>query len=117
RPASDLPASRRAPADRIGRLVAERLVQTHEVGRCTYLYPALSAAQAHAGTPLAMVEVGASAGLTLVPDRYAYDYGTGCLHGDPGSPLVLSCELRGPHRPPLDRRLGIAWRAGIDLTR
>jgi len=115
-PAADLLAFIRTHADRIGRLVAERLVQTHEVGRCTYLYPALLAAQAHAGTPLAVVEVGASAGLTLVPDRYAYDYATGHLHGDPASPLVLSCELRGPHRPPLDRRLDITWRAGIDLN-
>lgn len=115
-PSADLSAFVRRHRDSIGHLVAERLVQTHEVGRCAYLYPALIAAQEHAGGPLAAVEVGASAGLTLVPDRYAYDYDTGRLYGDPDSPLVLPCELRGPLHPPLGAPLDISWRAGLDLN-
>lgn len=98
-------------------IVATRLVQTNEAGRNAYLYPALLTAQRLGGDrPVALIEVGASAGLTLVPDRYAYDYGTGVLHGDPTSPLVLSCTLRGSHTPPLTGPLSVAWRTGIDLN-
>ncbi len=102
--------------DQVAEIVATRLVQTHEVGRCAYLYPALTAARCHADAPLAAIEIGPSAGLTLVPDRYAYDYGTGPTVGAPDSPLTLTSELRGPHRPPLDGGPEIVWRAGIDLN-
>lgn len=96
-------------------IVATRLVQTNEPGRCGFLYPALLAARSLGGDrPLALIEVGASAGLTLVPDRYAYDYGTGERHGDPASPLVLSCALRGELSPPLTGPLPVTWRTGID---
>jgi hypothetical protein len=70
------------------------------------------------GSPLGLVEVGASAGLLLIPDRYAYDYGAGGRHGDPTSPVQLTCELRGrtpsflQEKAPLD----IGWRAGCDLN-
>ncbi|MGH3929194.1 MAG: DUF2332 family protein [Pseudonocardiaceae bacterium] len=86
--------------DQITAIVATRLVQTNEPARSSYLYPALlTAERLGGGQPLALIEIGPSAGLTLVPDRYAYDYGTGTLHGDPASPLVLHCALRGdpPH--------------------
>lgn len=102
--------------DQITHLVATRLVQTHEVGRSTYLHAGLLAAQQLAQTPLAAIEIGPSAGLTLLTDRYAYNYGTGHIHGDPQSPLTLNCELRGPLRPPLEQPLTIAWRSGIDLN-
>jgi hypothetical protein len=63
--------------------------------------------------PLALLEVGASAGLCLLPDRYAYDYGAGVI-GDRASPVLLSCEPHGP--VPLPRGLPqVVWRRGIDL--
>ncbi|MGH3914317.1 MAG: DUF2332 domain-containing protein [Pseudonocardiaceae bacterium] len=106
-----------AHRDQLTTIVATRLVQTNEPGRNAYLYPALLTAQRLGGDrPLALIEVGSSAGLTLVPDRYAYDYGIGVLHGDPASPLVLSCTLRGPHLPPLTGPLSVAWRTGVDLN-
>ena len=49
--------------------------QTNEAGRCAVLLPVLAALP----QPLALLEVGASAGLCLYPDRYAYRYGD---HGD-----------------------------------
>ncbi|MBV9139750.1 MAG: DUF2332 domain-containing protein [Pseudonocardiales bacterium] len=101
--------------DQIAELVATRFVQTQEPGRAAYLYPALLLAQHLAAPdPLAVIEIGPSAGLTLVPDRYAYRYDTHPA-GDPDSPLVLHCALRGG-TPPLDQPLRITWRAGIDLN-
>ncbi|MGH3683753.1 MAG: DUF2332 family protein [Pseudonocardiaceae bacterium] len=102
--------------DQIIAIVATRLVQTNEPARSSYLYPALLAAQRlGGGQPLALIEIGPSAGLTRVPDRYAYDYGTGALHGDPTSPMVFSCALRGDSTPPLAGTLSVRWRIGVDV--
>ncbi|WP_104135718.1 DUF2332 domain-containing protein [Cryobacterium sp. Y62] len=90
--------------------------QTNEPGRCAVLLPALAAL---AG-PLAIIEVGASAGLCLHPDRYSYRYrfadgGERMLHPrDRANPVVLDCDVSGP--VPLPERMPeIVWRAGIDL--
>src|SRR5690349_2503776 len=48
----------------------QRRTQTNEPGRCAALLPLL----ARLPQPLALLEVGASAGLCLYPDRYGYDY-------------------------------------------
>jgi hypothetical protein len=88
-----------------------RRTQTNEPARCTTLLPAL----ARLPQPLALIEVGASAGLTLLPDRYSYDYAGHRIAGrDPRAP-TLRCV---PHAPvPLpDRPPAIAWRAGLDLN-
>ena len=45
-----------------------RRTQTNEPARCAVLLPALAALPG----PLALIEVGASAGLTLLADRYSY---------------------------------------------
>jgi hypothetical protein len=87
-----------------------RRTQTNEPARCATLLPALAALPG----PLALIEVGASAGLTLLFDRYSYDYGGRVIAGrDPQAP-TLHCAVRGP--APLPGRLpDIAWRAGLDL--
>jgi len=88
-----------------------RRTQTNEPARCATLLPAL----ARLPEPLALIEVGASAGLTLLFDRYTYDYGGHLIAGsDPDAP-ALRCAVRGP--VPLPARLpAIAWRAGLDLN-
>lgn len=98
----------------IDAVVAEsgrRGLQTNEPLRCAALLPALSTV---AG-PIALLEVGASAGLCLFPDRYSYRYrGDRSVSLDPDggvSPVVLECELRG--EPPLQLP-EIVWRAGLD---
>lgn len=85
-----------------------RATQTNEPGRCAVLLPALAALP----QPLALLEVGASAGLCLYPDRYAYRYGDHRLGGD--SAPVLECALTGA--PPPARRPEVVWRAGLDLN-
>ena len=93
------------------RLILTRRTQTNEPARCAVLLPAL----AQLPEPLALVEVGASAGLNLLADRYSYDYAGYRLAGrDPDAP-TLRCQPRGP--VPLPPRVpAVAWRAGLDLN-
>ncbi len=89
-----------------------RRTQTNEVGRCAVLVPLLAALP----QPLALLEVGASAGLCLYPDRFSYVYGDGPQidpEWGPGA-SVLPCATSGP--VPVPACLPeIAWRTGIDL--
>src|SRR4051812_19160278 len=57
--------------DAIEAVVRVRSTQTNEPGRCAALLPLLAALP----QPLALLEVGASGGLCLLPDFYMYDYG------------------------------------------
>jgi hypothetical protein len=92
-------------------VIQARRTQTNEPARCTSLLPALMLLP----QPLALLEVGASAGLTLLPDRYSYDYAGHRITGtDPRAP-VLRCEPRG--LVPLPERVpDVCWRAGLDLN-
>ena len=98
-------------------LLGQRLVQTNEVRRSAMLLPAFEVvAREHGRTPLALVELGASAGLNLLWDRYAFDYG-GRTWGDPASPVRVACEPRGKLLPPLPREpVSVAFRLGVDLN-
>lgn len=87
-----------------------RSTQTNEVGRCAALLPVL----AELPQPLALIEIGASAGLCLLLDRYRYRYGAGARLGPVHSRVRLDCELRGRSAPPA-RLPTISWRAGLDL--
>lgn len=109
--------------DEVSRIVLSRSTQTNEAGRCAALLPSLARIAAAEDRPLALLEVGASAGLTLFPDRYGYEYqdsGGGMTRLDPagaapGSYPVLGCTTTGP--VPLPAGLPeVAWRAGIDLN-
>nr|BFF12333.1 hypothetical protein GCM10025699_36360 [Microbacterium flavescens] len=101
-------------ADHADDVVAEasrRRLQTNEPQRCAALLPALSTIEG----PIALLELGASAGLCLYPDRYSYRY-RGGPSLDPAtgpSRVVLTCDVSGD--PPL-RLPEVVWRAGIDLA-
>jgi hypothetical protein len=96
-------------------LIAERTVQTNEVRRCCYLYPAVQLVGDLAGAPISLIEAGCSAGLNLGLDRYGYHIGD-TVAGDPRSPVQLECALRGEQAPPSLPAPEIAWRAGLDLN-
>ncbi|MFE4229768.1 DUF2332 domain-containing protein [Arthrobacter sp. NPDC056886] len=67
----------------VSEIVLSRSTQTNEAGRCATLLPSLAQISAVEGRPLALLEVGASAGLALFPDRYGYEFvGSG---GDGGA--------------------------------
>ena len=111
----------------ISRTVLSRATQTNEVGRCATLLPSLAAIAAAERKPLALIEVGASAGLALFPDRYCYEFDDGTtvtrlvpapprkgLRAAP-EPPALRCTTSG--RVPLPGKLPeVVWRAGIDLN-
>ncbi|WBU39033.1 DUF2332 domain-containing protein [Homoserinibacter sp. YIM 151385] len=100
----------------ISATAVSRSTQTNEAARCALLLPALSLVEG----PIALIEVGAAAGLCLLPDRYSYRYrdAAGSVRAslDPAggpSPVVLDCTLEG--EPEL-RMPEVVWRAGIDLN-
>jgi hypothetical protein len=90
--------------------VMARATQTNEAGRLATLTPVLALVEG----PLALVEVGASAGLCLYPDHYDYAWPPlGDLRGS-GGPL-LTAQASGPLPVPT-ARLEVAWRGGVDLN-
>jgi hypothetical protein len=114
-PAAAYPAWRRwvlAHWDAVATQAAQRRTQTNEVGRCVLLLLALSRFDG----PIALLEIGASAGLCLAVDRYAYRFDDAAelrpAEGA-GSP-VLTASLHGANAP--TRVPEIVWRAGIDLA-
>jgi hypothetical protein len=107
----DYAAFRRAVLDHpdaVAAMLRDRRTQTNEPWRCAALLPALAALP----QPLALLEVGAAAGLCLLCDHYGYDYGDGRLGCEE---VVFGCVAHG--NVPLPRELPqVAWRAGIDLN-
>lgn len=101
-------------------LCASRTTQTNEAGRAAYLWPALGwLAGAFEGRPLHLIELGTSAGLLLLPDRYAYRYPGEYGRPDAPAPLVMECALRPPADASFAGAAGatvrIAGRVGVDL--
>jgi hypothetical protein len=90
-------------------LMSVRSTQTNEPGRCAVLLPLLAALT----PPIALLEVGASAGLCLLPDVYGYDYG-GHRIGPADSPVTFPCDPRGSVPVP-EAVPEVAWRLGVDL--
>lgn len=103
--------------------ILTRSTQTNEVRRLATLVPAFERLARRHEDPLALVEVGASAGLCLFADRYDYAWRTAAGHvvrWSPGggehdySRTVLRAEVTGPFVEP-SGPLAVAWRAGLDL--
>ncbi|WP_310529999.1 DUF2332 family protein, partial [Nocardioides sp.] len=93
--------------------IRERATQTNEVGRLATLEPVLAQIAADSGT-LSLIEVGASAGLCLFPDRYDYAWPPrGRLTGSGGP--TLRADTTGDLPIPATHPV-VAWRGGADLN-
>ena len=100
--------------EEVAAIVRTRTVQLTTAGRAALVLPAMTHVAARAGGPLSLIEIGASAGVLTLFDRYRYDYGLAGTRGEPGAPLCGRCEFRG--MPPLPREIPrIARRVGVDL--
>lgn len=91
----------------------DRPPQTNEVARAAFVWLALRLIAERTSLPLALMEVGASAGLTLNLDRFAYSLG-GVAGGDRSSALHLEPAWSGA--APAGVEPVIAARAGCDLS-
>lgn len=100
-------------AEALRRFVAEQPIQTNEVQRSWVLLPLFLHAAGGAET-VDVVEIGSSAGLNLIWDRYRYRYENG-EWGSAGSRLTLTGAERRPVPAALLRtRLRVRTRVGID---
>lgn len=90
----------------------ESAPQTNEVGRSAVLMSGLMVIAARFPKPVELLELGASAGLNLLLDRYGYVLG-GVTAGDPEAALQLRPEWTGA--PPPDAPVRVARRRGVDL--
>lgn len=88
--------------------------QTNEIARAAMLLPGFLAIGRDAAMSIAVHEIGSSAGLNLLFDRFHYTYGDTCW-GDDASPVRLAPEVRGTP-PPLGGFLDIASRKGSDIA-
>lgn len=86
--------------------------QTNEVARSGVLWPGMMAIARRFGPKLEILELGASGGLNLNMDRFAYDLG-GTMTGNPGAAVRIAPEWIGP--PPQPAPVEIVARAGVDL--
>jgi hypothetical protein len=108
----DVDSALRNEADFIADWVATERVQTNEPRRCWWLVPCFAEAARRTGAhTFDCLELGCSAGLNLLWDRYGYEYATGSLEGSP----VFRGEERG--KPvPVSLLPRVRFRVGVDLA-
>ncbi|WP_407055990.1 DUF2332 domain-containing protein [Paenibacillus dendritiformis] len=103
-------------ADDIVPLLKTKIVQTNEVRRCAYLYPSFCLIYENIRKPLALIEIGTSAGLQLLWDQYGYSYGSGDVYGNPAGAVRIAAAIIGggdtappllPYSPPVTVRIGV----------
>ncbi|OBR64713.1 hypothetical protein A7K91_03755 [Paenibacillus oryzae] len=95
-------------------LLENKLVQTNEVRRCAYLYPSFCHIYKITKKPLTLIEIGTSAGLQLLWDKYSYSYQSNQKYGSKQATLEISATVKGDrfpllfeHSPPVQRRIGL----------
>jgi hypothetical protein len=86
--------------------------QTNEIGRSAVLLGGFAEISRATQLPLALLEIGASAGLNLRWDRYRFELGHDSW-GHPASPVRITSQWRGSP-PALPRTIDVAERAGCD---
>ena len=89
-------------------------VQTNEVRRTAALLGGFLSVASETGLPLRLLELGSSAGLNLLFDRYRYALGPHAW-GDPAAKLCLESSWEGAAAP-FDAPLRVASREGCDRS-
>ncbi|MEU1994017.1 DUF2332 domain-containing protein [Nocardia gamkensis] len=106
-----------ARSDAMLDLMRTRYVQTNEVRRAAVLHPAIASICALIGEPVALVEVGCSAGLLLAMEnfriRYRFEDGRVAIV-QPEAPIRIDCPVTGVGFAPSTRPLSLAERIGLD---
>lgn len=102
--------------DDVVALLRTRATQTNEVNRGAVLLPALAGVADRVG-PVALVDVGTSAGLNLLMDRWTYRWQVGDrtveLAGEPD--VRCRCTVIGAPTLP-EVAPPVTWRAGLDAS-
>ncbi len=114
-PASAWAVARQAMADReqrLARFMAHE-PQTNEARRSACLLPGFLALAAEAGLPLRCFEIGASAGLNQLWDRFRYRLGDVGAWGAADAPVFIDTDWRGPP-PALGAEVSVIERATCD---
>ena len=106
----------RQHGDELSALLQVRRVQTNDCGRSALLGPGLTWLRGRVPGPMALVDVGASAGLNLIADRYRLDYGPLGATGPPDSPVQIHCDVAGGHPPIASRLPEFVSRQGLDRS-
>ncbi|CEG27753.1 DUF2332 domain-containing protein [Bacillus sp. B-jedd] len=97
-------------------ILENKLVQTNEVRRCAYLFPTFTYIHEQAKRPLALIEIGTSAGFQLLWDHYEYHYGDGMVYGQESSEVKIHSEQKGILRPVFNSEIpSVTVRYGLDL--
>ena len=102
--------------DAVLELLATEQVNTNEVGRSAVIGPALTAVAARLSAPLALLDVGCSAGLNLLCDRFRLDYGPAGATGPVDAPVEIRCAVVGGSPPIAPELPAITARIGLDRT-
>ncbi len=87
--------------------------QTNETRRTIALLAGFLSFAKHWNGPIDMLEIGASAGLNLYWDRFAYR--TSSWRWGSGGPVVIDTDWQGP-APPADASLDVRHRAACDIN-
>lgn len=105
-----------ANKEEIRLIIENKLVQTNEVRRCAYLYPIFCSIYQKMKKPLSLIEIGSSAGLQLLWDKYSYSYGDDEIYGNKESFVHLSSEVRNRKIPfNVSTIPPVVYRLGVDL--
>ena len=108
----DVHGALRDEADFLAEWVATERVQTNEPRRCWWLVPCfLEVARRTGIETFDCVELGCSAGLNLLWDRYGYEYEAGSFDGSP----VFRGDERG-RQVPVSHLPSVRSRVGVDLA-
>ncbi|MCP3030919.1 DUF2332 domain-containing protein [Halobacillus sp. A1] len=97
-------------------LLQNRLVQTNEVRRCAFLYPCFNYVYDTIRKPLALIEIGTSAGLQLLWDKYSYTYDEDSTYGSHETNVHITSKIKSSKKPKISQNPSpVSDRFGLDL--